>query len=198
MSDPVYDVKPEIAARAHIDSMESYRALYQRSIESPADFWNKEAGRITFFHPYGRVVEEDFEKSSFTWFEGGKLNACYNCVDRHVADRGDQTAIIWAGDEPGEYQHISYTELRDEVCRMANVLTHIGVKRGDRVCFYMPMIPELAYGMLACARIGAIHSVVFAGFSAESTEHDGRDSKPSQTRDQVICERPYDNPNAPR
>ncbi len=168
MSDAVYQPKPDIAARAHIGSMESYQALYDKSVQSPSQFWNKQAGRITFFHPYTTVLEEDFEKPGFAWFKDGKLNACYNCVDRHLEERGDQTAIIWAGDEPGDYQHISYTELRDQVCRLANVLTHSGVRKGDRVCFYMPMIPELAYGMLACARIGAIHSVVFAGFSADS------------------------------
>ncbi|MHC4921740.1 MAG: acetate--CoA ligase [Planctomycetota bacterium] len=168
MSDSVYQPKPDIAARAHIGSMESYQALYDKSIQSPSQFWNKHAGRITFFHPYTTVVEEDFEKPGVAWFQGGRLNACYNCVDRHLEERGDQTAIIWAGDEPGVYQHISYTELRDQVCRTANLLTQVGVRKGDRVCIYMPMIPELAFGMLACARIGAIHSVVFAGFSADS------------------------------
>jgi acetyl-CoA synthetase len=168
MSDTVYQPKPDIAAHAQIGSMESYRTLYEKSVASPGDFWNKHAQGITFFQPYDTVVEEDFETAGFSWFVGGKLNACYNCVDRHVEERGDQTAIIWAADEPGQYQHISYKDLRDQVSRMANVLTHIGVRKGDRVCFYMPMIPELAYGMLACARIGAIHSVVFAGFSADS------------------------------
>ena len=168
MSDSVYQPKSDIAARAHIGAMECYQALYDKSVESPDQFWNEQAERITFFHPYTGVLEEDFETLALSWFPGGKLNACYNCVDRHVEEHGDRTAIIWAGDEPGHYQHISYTELRDQVCRLANVLTHSGVRKGDRVCFYMPMIPALAYGMLACARIGAIHSVVFAGFSAES------------------------------
>ena len=168
MSDIVYQPNPDIADRAHIGSMESYQALYDKSVQSPSQFWDKQAGRITFFYPYTTVFEEDFEKPAIAWFEGGRLNACYNCVDRHLEERGDQTAIIWAGDEPGHYQHISYTELRDQVCRLANALIQCGVRKGDRVCFYMPMIPELAYGMLACARIGAIHSVVFAGFSADS------------------------------
>ena len=114
------------------------------------------------------IRKADYDAIDFAWFSGGRLNACYNCVDRHLADRADQTAIIWAGDEPGVYRHISYRELKHEVCRVANVLLAHGVKKGDRVCIYMPMIPETAYTMLACARIGAVHSVVFGGFSAES------------------------------
>ena len=106
--------------------------------------------------------------ADFAWYGGGKLNAAYNCVDRHLAERADQTAIIWAKDEPGEYQHITYRELKNEVCRVANVLRAHGVRKGDRIAIYLPMVPELAYTALACARIGAIHSIVFAGFSAES------------------------------
>src|SRR5690606_28761242 len=110
----------------------------------------------------------DYREVEFSWYAGGKLNACYNCVDRHLAERADQVAILWARDEAGEYERITYRQLHREVGRMANVLRSHGVRRGDRVCIYLPMIPELAYVMLACARIGAIHSVVFGGFSAES------------------------------
>ncbi len=168
MSESVYPPKPDIQKRAHVDSMQEYEALYKKSMQSPERFWDQEAKRLTFFHPYHKVVEQDFNLPGFSWFEGGKLNVSYNCVDRHLEDRGSQTAITWAGDEPGTYREITYRELHQEVCRLANVLLHHGVRRGDRVCFYMPMIPELTYGMLACARIGAIHSVVFAGFSADS------------------------------
>ncbi len=168
MSDPIYPPNQPLVNRAHIASMDEYEKTYQKSVADPEDFWDQQASRLTFFEPYDRVCTEDFDTAGFSWFENAKLNVSYNCVDRHVDQRGDQTAIIWARDEAGEYEHITYADLRDQVCRMANVLKHHGVKRGDRVCFYMPMIPELAYGMLACSRIGAIHSVVFAGFSAEA------------------------------
>ena len=168
MSDPIYPPNQPLVDRAHIASMDEYEEMYQKSVADPEDFWDQQASRLTFFEPYDRVYTEDFDTAGFSWFENAKLNVSYNCVDRHVDQRGDQTAIIWARDEAGEYEHITYADLRDQVCRMANVLKHHGVKRGDRVCFYMPMIPELAYGMLACSRIGAIHSVVFAGFSAEA------------------------------
>ena len=168
MSGQMYPPKPHISERAHVGTLDDYREMYSRSVERTEDFWDHEARRVTFFQAYDRVRDENYDDASFAWFTGGKLNACYNCVDRHLPERAEQTAIIWAGDAPGDYQHISYQELRDEVCRIANVLQHHGVQRGDRVCFYMPMIPELCYGMLACARIGAVHSVVFAGFSAEA------------------------------
>ena len=124
--------------------------------------------RSTWFHPWQNVLDADYDEVDFSWYSGGRLNACFNCVDRHLETRGDQTAIIWAQDEPGVYRHITYRELKHKVCRIANVLLAHGVKQGDRVCIYMPMIPEIAYTMLACARIGAVHSVVFGGFSAES------------------------------
>ena len=161
-------VKPQIAERAHINSMEEYERLYRQSLEEPETFWRAQAERLTWFQPPSSVVAESLEEVDFSWFAGGQLNACYNCVDRHLEDRADKTAIIWAADEAGQYEHISYQQLKYEVCRMANVLTAHGVKKGDRVAVYLPMIPALAYTMLACARIGAIHSVVFAGFSADS------------------------------
>lgn len=160
--------KPEIASGAHIKSMEEYRRLYKLSIEQPTSFWQEQASRVSWFHPPHAVGRGDFEHVDFAWYEGGKLNVTYNCVDRHLETLGDKTAIIWVADEPGEYRHITYNELHREVCRMANVLADHGVRRGDRVCVYLPMIPELAFVMLACARIGALHSVVFAGFSADA------------------------------
>ena len=161
-------VKPHVAERAHINSMEEYQRLYRRSLEQPEEFWAAQAERLTWFQPPQEVVAESLEEVDFSWFAGGKLNACYNCVDRHLAESADKTAIIWAADEVGEYEHITYRQLKYEVCRMANVLAAHGVRKGDRVAVYLPMIPALAYTMLACARIGAIHSVVFAGFSADS------------------------------
>jgi acetyl-CoA synthetase len=161
-------VKPHIAQRAYVKSMEQYREMYRRSVEQPEEFWREQAGILDWFHPPRSVLDLDTEEVDFAWFGGGRLNACYNCVDRHVATRGDKTAIIWIGDEPGEYRHITYRQVKHSVARIANVLKAHGVKKGDRVCIYLPMVPELAYTMLACARIGAVHSVVFAGFSAES------------------------------
>jgi len=162
------DVKPEISKRAFVPSMEEYRRLYRLSLDDPEGFWRKQAELITWFHEPTSILDVDMKEVDFSWFGGGRLNACFNCVDRHLATQPDKTAIIWAGDEAGEYRTISYAELKHNVARMANVLLAHGVHRGDRVCIYLPMIPELAYAMLACARIGAVHSVVFAGFSAES------------------------------
>ena len=161
-------VKPHLAKGAHVHSLEEYRKLYRESLEDPQVFWRKQAERLSWFHAPASVGDWDFDEVEFSWFAGGRLNACYNCVDRHVATDGDKTAIIWAKDEAGEYERISYRKLQHEVSRVANVLLAHGVGRGDRVCIYLPMIPELAYTMLACARIGAVHSIVFAGFSADS------------------------------
>jgi len=160
--------KPEISAGAAVRSLEEYRALYRRSLDDPEGFWLEQAAALDWFAPPRAAGQWDFASADFSWFSGGKLNVAYNCVDRHAAATPDKTAIIWAADEPGEYRRISYREVLQNVGRMANVLLHHGVRKGDRVCIYLPMIPELAYSMLACARIGAVHSVVFAGFSAES------------------------------
>jgi acetyl-CoA synthetase len=168
VSDDIYPVKPHVAEGAHINSMAEYERLYRLSLDNPDWFWGEQAEALTWYHPWHSVFDADYEEVDFAWFSGGRLNACFNCVDRHLRDRGEQTAIIWAADEPGTYRHISYRELKHNVCRVANVLKAHGVRRGDRVCIYMPMIPETAYAMLACARIGAVHSVVFGGFSAES------------------------------
>ncbi len=168
MAEDLYPVKPHIAARAHLSSMQEYERLYRLSLDSPEWFWGEQARALSWYHPWQSVLDVDYEEADFAWFSGGRLNASFNCVDRHLDSRGSQTAIIWAEDEPGVYKHISYRELKHNVCRIANVLLHHGVRKGDRVCLYMPMIPELAYAMLACARIGAVHSVVFGGFSAEA------------------------------
>jgi acetyl-CoA synthetase len=164
----MYEPKPEISKGAHVSSFLDYKSRYEHSISDPVGFWREQADILTWFHPPQTVMDRDFDAIDFSWYSGGRLNACFNCVDRHMEDRADKTAIIWAADEPGEYRHISYRELKHNVCRMANVLIAHGVKKGDRVCVYLPMVPELAYVMLACARIGAIHSIVFAGFSADS------------------------------
>jgi acetyl-CoA synthetase len=168
VSEPKYPVKPHIVERAHIRSMEEYERLYRLSLDNPEWFWAEQASHLTWYHEWHTVLDVDYEEVDFGWFLGGRLNACFNCVDRHLPEHADRTAIIWVEDEPGRYKHITFRELKHNVCRVANVLKSLGVKRGDRVCIYMPMIPELAYTMLACARIGAVHSVVFGGFSADS------------------------------
>ena len=168
MSEPMYPVKPHIAARSHIKSQQEYERLYRLSLDNPEWFWGEQAKTLTWFHPWESVLDVDYQEVDFAWYSGGRLNASFNCVDRHLATQGDRTAIIWVEDEPGAYKHISYRELKHNVCRIANVLLSHGVRKGDRVCIYLSMIPELAYTMLACARIGAVHSVVFGGFSAES------------------------------
>jgi acetyl-CoA synthetase len=157
-------------AREHsrIGSMSEYRRLYRESLDNPDEFWRRQADLLTWFHPPQNILDVDMKEADISWFGGGMLNACFNCVDRHMSVQGDKTAIIWAADEPGEYQHISYRELKHQVARLANVLHAHGVRPGDRVAIYLPMIPELAFSMLACARIGAVHSVVFAGFSADA------------------------------
>jgi len=152
----------------HIESLEEYQRLYRLSLDAPEMFWAERAESLNWFHKWDTVFDSDYEETDMGWFLGGRLNACYNCVDRHLNDRGDQPAIIWAKDEPGEYQTITYRQLKHHVARVANVLRQHGVRKGDRIILYMPMIPELAYTMLACARIGAVHSVVFGGFSAEA------------------------------
>ncbi len=169
MSDEkVYPVPADFAADAHIDEAK-YGEMYRRSVEDPEGFWAEQAEHfISWSKPWDRVLDWDYTEPRIRWFEGAELNACYNCIDRHLDTRGDQTAIIWEGDDPNDDRHITYNELHREVCTFANVLKARGVKKGDRVCIYMPMIPEAAYAMLACARIGAVHSVVFGGFSPES------------------------------
>jgi acetyl-CoA synthetase len=163
-----YDIPASFAKNAHIDEKQ-YLSMYQRSVEDPSAFWAEQAEAfLSWDKRWDTVLDWDFHKGHIRWFDGGKLNACYNCVDRHLETRGDQTAFIWEGDDPAKDDKITYRQLHERVCRLANVLKSRGVKKGDRVCIYMPMIPEAAYAMLACARIGAVHSVVFGGFSPES------------------------------
>ncbi len=169
MSDSkIYNVPKAFSQGALLDEA-SYKAMYDESISDPAGFWAGQAEKfLSWDKPWETVLDWDYSKGHIRWFEGGKLNACVNCVDRHLETRGDQTALIWEGDDPANDSHISYRELHEHVCLMANVLKSRNVKKGDRVCIYMPMIPEAVYAMLACARIGAVHSVVFGGFSPES------------------------------
>ncbi len=153
---------------AHINA-ERYQAMYQRSITDRDAFWGEMATEfLSWDKPWDKVVDYDLTRGKAEWFAGGKLNVSYNCIDRHLPERANQTALIWEGDNPADSKHISYSELKEQVCRLANALKERGVRRGDRVCIYMPMIPEAAYAMLACTRIGAVHSVVFGGFSPEA------------------------------
>src|SRR4051794_29081842 len=146
-----------------------YFRLYERSLADPDGFWGEQGKRVDWIKPYTKVCTASFEGDvSIRWYEDGTLNASYNCIDRHLAKRGDQTAILWEGDDPSEDKRVSYRELHEQVCRLANALKAQGVNKGDRVTIYMPMIPEAAVAMLACARLGAIHSVVFGGFSPDS------------------------------
>src|SRR5918995_355161 len=169
MEEKIYDVPSEWTHRAYLDEA-GYRAKYEASIRDPDGFWAEEAKRIHWFRTPTRIKNASFGPGpvSIRWFEDGTTNAAYNCIDRHLETRGDQVAIIWEGDDPSESRHITYRELHREVCRWANVLRNREVRKGDRVTIYMPMIPEAAYAMLACARIGAVHSVVFGGFSPDS------------------------------
>jgi acetyl-CoA synthetase len=160
---------PETAKRDALIDRATYDAWYRESLDSPETFWASRASELLdWMSPWQSVHSGDFSNGEARWFDGATLNVSANCIDRHLAERADQTAIIWEGDEPDQSKRISYRELHDQVCKLANVLKTRGVKKGDRVCIYMPMIPEAAYAMLACTRIGAVHSVVFGGFSPEA------------------------------
>ncbi|MGI9294650.1 MAG: acetate--CoA ligase, partial [Pseudomonadales bacterium] len=163
-----HPVKDEFKTKAHITE-EQYFAMYKASIDDADTFWAGQAKQfLTWDQPFDSVCDFDFKAGETSWFGGGKLNVSVNCIDRHLAERADQVAIIWEGDNPEESRNITYRELHEQVCLLANVLKQRGVKKGDRVCIYLPMIPEAAYAMLACTRIGAIHSIVFGGFSPEA------------------------------
>lgn len=163
-----HPVQDAVRQRAHLDN-DAYLRLYQQSVEQPDTFWAEQAKAfLDWFKPWDQVHASDLKQGRAEWFRGGKLNVAYNCIDRHLEKRGEQIAIIWEGDNPAESAHITYNKLHHNVSRLANVLKRRGVKKGDRVCIYMPMIPEAAYAMLACARIGAVHSVVFGGFSPDA------------------------------
>ena len=164
----VYPVKPEIAASAHID-LEAYKTLYQQSINDPERFWAEQAEQFLLWSKrWDSVMNCDYLTGHIRWFEGGELNVSVNCLDRHLETRADQVAIIWEGDDHSQDKKITYRELFESVCQFANVLKSLGVKKGDRVCIYLPMISEAATVMLACTRVGAVHSIVFGGFSAEA------------------------------
>ncbi|MFL4977538.1 MAG: acetate--CoA ligase, partial [Xanthobacteraceae bacterium] len=169
MTDKIYAVPPQWKTRAYLDEAK-YQEMYARSINDPTGFWAGEARRIHWFKPPTKINNTSFDPHdvSIKWFEDGTTNVAYNCIDRHLKTRGDQVAIIWEGDDPNVDKKITYRQLHDEVCRFANILRNRNVKKGDRVTIYLPMIPEATYAMLACARIGAIHSVVFGGFSPDS------------------------------
>ncbi|MDH3581866.1 MAG: AMP-binding protein, partial [Hyphomicrobiales bacterium] len=165
----VYEVPAEWKARAFIDS-DKYQEMYKQSVEDPEGFWREQGKRIDWIKPYTKVknTSYDYDNVSIKWYEDGTLNVCANCVDRHADTKGDQPAIIWEGDDPNEQKTFTYSDLKREVSIFANALKEMGARKGDRVTVYMPMIPEAAFAMLACARIGAIHSVVFGGFSPDS------------------------------
>ena len=169
MSEKTYPVSAEWAKRAYVDDAR-YKAMYDQSINDPNAFWGEHGKRIDWIKPYTKVKNTSYDPHnvSIKWFEDGVTNVSMNCIDRHLAKRANQTAIIWEGDNPDESKRINYKELHEQVCRFANVLKAHGVKKGDRVTIYLPMIPEAAYAMLACARVGAIHSIVFGGFSPDS------------------------------
>lgn len=166
--DTIYPVFDSIKANTHLTKGQ-YEEMYTRSISNPDEFWAEQAEKnLDWFKPFDQVSDYDFHTADISWFKGGKINVSYNCIDRHLATRAGQTAIIWEGDDPSKSEHITYQKLHNEVCKLANAMRGLGVTKGDRVCLYMPMIPEAVYAMLACTRIGAIHSVVFGGFSPEA------------------------------
>jgi acetyl-CoA synthetase len=176
--DQTFPPPPQFAAAAWVRSFDDYRRSYEASVRDPETFWAQAAHRISWRKGWSKVLEWDFNTARIGWFLGAKLNVSENCLDRHVkAGQGSKVALLWEGDDPKDSRRITYSELLDTVCRWANVLRDLGVKKGDRVCIYLPMIPALPAAMLACARIGAVHSVVFAGFSAESLKDRINDSK---------------------
>ncbi len=189
MSDKIYPVPAGVAAHAHIDDAK-YREMYARSVKDPDGFWGEAAKRLDWIKPFTKVKNTSFAPGnvSIRWFEDGTLNISANCIDRHLAKRGDQIAIIWEGDNPAESEKITYRQLHERVQKFANVLKKLGVKKGDCVTIYLPMIPEAAYAMLACTRIGAIHSIVFGGFSPDSLQNriDDADSKFVITADEGL------------
>ena len=168
MDTSLFPVPAPVASEAWVDEA-AYIRLYEQSLRDPDGFWGEQGKRLHWMKPFTKVKNARFTGDvSIKWYEDGTLNAAYNCIDRHLATRADQTAILWEGDSPHEHKHVSYAELHESVCRLANVLKARGVKKGDRVTIYLPMIPEAAFAMLACARIGAVHSDVFGGFSPDS------------------------------
>ncbi|WP_316858363.1 acetate--CoA ligase [uncultured Cohaesibacter sp.] len=189
MSENVYPVPTDVASHALIDN-DKYLAMYKQSVEDPEGFWAEHGKRVDWIKPFTKVKDTsyDYHNVSIKWFEDGELNVAANCIDRHLESRGDQTAIIWEGDDPSEHEHITYRQLYERVCKLANAYKDMGVSKGDRVILYLPMIPEAAYAMLACARIGAIHSIVFGGFSPDALADriNGSEAKLVVTADQGL------------
>ena len=178
MSENVFHPSAQWSAHAHIKNMDQYQEIYDSSLRDRDAFWANIAERITWYKKWDTVSNVDFKKAEIKWFEGGKLNISYNCLDRHVeAGKGDRTALIWEGNNPEEDKRFTYQELLDEVQKFANVLKNIGVEKGDRVCMYLQMVPQLPVAMLACARMGAVHSIVFGAFSADSLRDRINDSE---------------------
>ena len=174
----IYSPSADWTVNAHINSLDKYKEMYNKSIEDPDAFWSDIAKRITWYKPWEKVRDFNFQNGEIKWFENGKLNVSYNCLDRHVeSGNGEKTAIIWEGNDPSEDKHFTYNKLLEKVKKFSNVLKDLGVEKGDRVCIYMQMVPELAIAMLACARIGAVHSVVFGAFSADSLRDRINDSQ---------------------
>ncbi len=177
MGDLVFNPNQNLSHKAHVKSLQQYREMYTESVEEPEKFWSRIAARLHWYKKWTTVFSFDFVKADIKWFEGGKLNVSYNCLDRHVEDgHGDQTALIWESNDPDVSRTFTYSELLENVQKFANVLKANGVRKGDRVCIYMQMIPELPMAMLACTRIGAVHSVVFGAFSADSLKNRINDS----------------------
>ena len=174
----IYSPSADWTVNAHINSIDKYNEMYNKSIEDPDSFWSDIAKRITWYKPWEKVRDFNFQNGEIKWFENGKLNVSYNCLDRHVeSGNGEKTAIIWEGNDPSEDKHFTYNKLLEKVKKFSNVLKDLGIEKGDRVCIYMQMVPELAIAMLACARIGAVHSVVFGAFSADSLRDRINDSQ---------------------
>ncbi|MEE2717154.1 MAG: acetate--CoA ligase [SAR324 cluster bacterium] len=185
--DTMLEIAESYQGKAYVDNA-AYLKMYEESIRDPEGFWAQQADRLDWSRKWDRILDWDYHKAHIRWFEGAKLNVSANCLDRHLEKRGDQVAIIWEADDPGEDRKLTYRELHEEVCKFANVLKAQGVKKGDRVCIYMPMVPEAAVAMLACTRIGAVHSVVFGGFSPEALKDRINDSECSVliTADQSV------------
>jgi acetyl-CoA synthetase len=173
----IFKAQKEFSKKAYIKTEEEYKKIYEESIKDPEKFWAEKAEQLHWFKKWDTVFTYDKKNVKFTWFKGGKINMCYNCLDRNLDKRGDKTAIIWQGEPEDDVKKYTYKELHKEVCRFANVLKKKGIKKGERIAIYLPMIPELSIAMLACTRIGAIHSIVFGGFSAESLKDRILDSK---------------------
>ncbi len=175
---PVFKPSEATSSRAYVGSMEAYKEMYDKSIQNPEAFWSEMAEKISWFKKWDKVMDYDFVEGKIKWFQGAKLNVTYNCLDRHVeSGHGDEIAIIWEGNEPTEDKTFTFKEVLAEVSKFANVLKAKGIKKGDRICIYLQMVPELAFAMMACARIGAIHSIVFGGFSADSLSDRINDSE---------------------